>query len=339
MKRNYGIDLIKVIACIQVIMLHNFMKYFDGGGTHGVKLFSQLVYLSATSAIPLFFLANGFFVLNKSNLNLLYWLNKTKKIILVMFIWLFLYSLKDLIKDHSFTFFRYVKGTIVEGIPLTSTFIHFWFFWSLIIVLFFAPLLAKILKNKVSLYILLVLLLLISCIIINVFSYLNGKPVDSWIYQPFRLYNWLMYYMLGGLIGKFRYRIEKIINKYGKMFFLSSFTIYILFVVVCFILKGCMGSPYTEYNYTNILLIISVSMMFSFFACKKDFYNHKIYKTQSLTMGIYIIHPFVLKKVYSLFPYPTILGSLAVFSISLFVCLIIVFIMKHIKYISKLVEL
>ena len=97
-KRNIGIDLLKLIACILVITLHS-LPPEDLMVANNV--FNLSLYYVGTLAIPVFFMSSGYFVLNKRSISYAYSFKRIKNILIVVFSWLMLYSLVILIVKHA----------------------------------------------------------------------------------------------------------------------------------------------------------------------------------------------------------------------------------------------
>lgn len=79
--RNYGIDLIKIIACLLVITLHCLAP------TDPVvknSIFNTSLYYAGTLAIPIFFMASSYFVLNKRSISYKYSFIRIKNILFVV---------------------------------------------------------------------------------------------------------------------------------------------------------------------------------------------------------------------------------------------------------------
>ena len=93
-KRNIGIDLIKIIACILVITLHS-LSPVDPVVSNNI--FNLSMYYAGTLAIPIFFMSSGYFVLNKTSISYVYSFKRIKNILIVVFSWIVLYSLAILI--------------------------------------------------------------------------------------------------------------------------------------------------------------------------------------------------------------------------------------------------
>lgn len=108
-------------------------------------------------------------------------------------------------------------------------------------------------------------MLFLICIIVNVLGYINGTPVDKHIYQPFRIYQWLMYYMLGGYVGYFKDRIYSYYRTHRNKFILVTLVIYVAFGVVVFFTQTIMGTLFIEYSYGNILCIVSSLLLYILF--------------------------------------------------------------------------
>ena len=67
--RNINLDLLKVLACVGVVLLHTTMGGFKEAGSW--NLLTYLYYLG-TYSIPLFFMVNGYLLLGKRDYLFLY---------------------------------------------------------------------------------------------------------------------------------------------------------------------------------------------------------------------------------------------------------------------------
>ena len=343
-KRIYGIDIAKIVACMQVVWLHTSMRYFTGNYQLSSSIdreILRILYIMSGVAIPVFFMANGYFILNKKELTISYVWKKTCNILVVILGWLLMYSILNYLKDRDFLFFKYALGTVIPGIPNVSTFIHLWFFWTLIILLWFAIYINKILHRNIKLYAGIILLLFFICIIVNILSYINESPIDKHIYQPFRIYQWLMYYMLGGYVGYFKDRIFSYYRTHRSKVILLTLTSYAAFSVVIFFTQTIMGTLFIEYSYGNILCIVSSLLLYILFLCHdyKSITKKKKKKIIPLTMGIYIVHPIIIKHVVYVVDVKNIYQVLAMYIIILFVSICMTYIVRKMPILSKLVKI
>lgn len=77
-QRNENIDLIRAMACLAVVGLHSFAKDED---------ISSWFYYLCGFAVPFFFMASGFFLLNRGRLQWMYCVGKILGIIKIVFGW------------------------------------------------------------------------------------------------------------------------------------------------------------------------------------------------------------------------------------------------------------
>ena len=82
--RNINLDLIKIIACIGVVLLHTTMPGFkETGQWH----YSSYLYYLGTYSIPLFFMVNGYLLLGKSKITYPYIQHKIKWVLITVSSW------------------------------------------------------------------------------------------------------------------------------------------------------------------------------------------------------------------------------------------------------------
>ena len=80
--RKIGLDFLKIFACIGVVLIHTtiwgFTNTVNGIDMIGqFNLYSYLFYLGVY-AVPIFFMLNGYFLLQKKQLSYTYMFNKIK---------------------------------------------------------------------------------------------------------------------------------------------------------------------------------------------------------------------------------------------------------------------
>lgn len=77
-QRNTNIDLIRAIACFAIVGLHSFAKD---------EAISSWIYYVCGFAVPFFFMASGYFLLNRGMIQWMYCVNKILGIIKIFFCW------------------------------------------------------------------------------------------------------------------------------------------------------------------------------------------------------------------------------------------------------------
>lgn len=106
-ERILGVDLVKLIACVMVVVLHVFGA---GGG----------IYLIGSWGIPLFFMANGFFLFDRE-LSWNYCARKLKKYVSFYLSWTILFIPLESYRNRELTFVP-VQAFMGKGLLF-----HLWF--------------------------------------------------------------------------------------------------------------------------------------------------------------------------------------------------------------------
>lgn len=324
--RNVSIDLIKIIACFLVVMLHTI--YLED------NYFLIVLYNLGVVAIPLFFMVNGFLILKKENITYMYCLKKIFKILKILFIWCSIYCILIILLKRDFNVLKtYYLWIFQKGI-----FANFWFFGSMIIIYLCLPLLKRIYNNNILLITFLIILFIIS-FSFDLISIFNKEQNLVLIPQTFRLWMWIFYYMLGGFAFKYKSFIQKNIK-----FSLNIF-ICILFMCLTIALNIYFEVSYfedrrCEFYYMYLPTIVSVFSLFILFI-RIDLNSKYIVNMACYTTGIYILHQIIISFGLELFKlnrnYP--LDKICLLIIAFIVSYFVSFVIKRIKYANKLIEL
>ena len=295
------------------------------------------LYYVGTLAIPIFFMASGYFVLNKITISYNYSFFRIKNILFVVFSWILLFSFIKFIFKHNFDFFSQLKGSIFVGVN-GSHFYHFWFFWSLMIMLLIAPLLWYLLQYHFKAYIYLLTIITLICLILDFIMHFGYTYLIKDTPQVFRLNTWIEYYMLGGLVGNIHFeKIKNFIQNNFTYFALIDIILYIILIFYSLWNKSIIHWVYAEANYNNILVILISMLTLSLFSSVR-LQNSKIIEfIIPATMGIYIIHPFLIRKISKILffnSYPFLM-AITIFII----CSVLVELALRIPIINKLFKL
>ena len=332
--RNYGIDLVKILACILVITLHCLSP-----STPVVKnnIFNSSLYYVGTLAIPIFFMASGFFVLNKRSISYVYSFKRIKNILFVVISWILLFSIIRYLFKHNFDFFQQLKGSLMVNVP-QQHFYHFWFFWALIIMILLAPMLWWLLQKSFNGYLLLLIFMTLICVTIDFLLHFGLSKTVQNTPQILRLYLYIEYYLLGGYIGNIHFKkIFKFISKHFFIFSLLDIFLYFLLIGYSLWNRNIINWIYAEANYGNLLTILTSALTFCLFTISIPRATKIIEFIIPATMGIYMLHPFFIGKLlhFKIFAnYPS-----TMIIIIFIICLIIVELALRIPYINKLFKL
>ena len=259
------------------------------------------------------------------------------KVLFVVSIWnLLIILLKFLVKGE----FENPIVVILNSFIQKGYFSQFWFLGALILIYLFLPLLSRLFNNTKNAYKVLVLILLIVCVLVDIYNIYNystgGKIIKQTVIQTFRLWTWLLYFCIGGYLSKNNI-LEKISTKKHYICLIILGIITIGYEYLCAL--KLYGSLSAENFYDSILVILTSIIIFT--CLKKTKYKKKEIVSQlgTLSMGVYIVHMSIIKFIQIFIPlnnnFINIFISIVVFLVSILVSYII----SRIPKINALIKL
>ncbi|HGS3939230.1 TPA: acyltransferase [Streptococcus pneumoniae] len=328
--KDINLDLLKVIACVGVVLLHTEMGGFKETGSWN---FSTYLYYLGTYSIPLFFIVNGYLLLGKKEITYSYILQKVKWILITVLSWTLIVWLFK--RDFSVNPIKKLIGSLVQK----GYFFQFWFFGALILIYICLPVLKQFLNSKRS-YLYFLSVLLVIGLIFELTNIVLQMPIQAYVIQTFRLWTWLFYYILGGFISQF----DKNTIKNGFKRWMKVIAVLLLLVspfLLFFIAKTTYYNFFAEYFYDILLVkVVSVGIFLTIFSLVLNENSNKwIIFLSNQTMGIFIIHTYIMKVWEKLFGF-SFMGSYLLFAIfTLSVSFIIVGMLMKIPYFNRIVKL
>lgn len=286
-KRDLSLDVIKIFSCVLVVMMHT-LRHID----ITVSLHPFLYYFTRCS-MPLFFMASGAIVFTREEIRPEYCFKKIRDIIIVMLGYYFIDGVVRLLMVPHFSYNKNVIHDIIQTVD--SDFGVFWFLRTLIILYFILPELHSFYKKNSKK---LLCVLACICILIDFLNIINVKFLGGNIYlqrllplQECRLWTWLLYYVLGGVIYQHR-RLYVKTNKYAIISLITTviaiFYMYHMLYVSTNIING-------EYAYDSVLVILwSASLMITCLSLSFQKIKSTIGSLVKLIMPIYALHGFFL---------------------------------------------
>lgn len=338
MERNIGLDILKISACFSVIILH-----VTGiiANTDTKYTINHTLYYIAVFAVPIFFMVNGCLLLNKNNIDYKYVIKKIINILLVVLSWNMLIFLAELIiKRKIINPFYMLFNNFIEK----DYFWQFWFLGALILIYLVLPMIHKCFGKTKSAIIITGIFVLISLIIdfLSLIRSFNEQSIlQIHVIQTFRVWTWLAYYLLGGLLGKIEVR-EYIISKISKKI---NIMMLIISLIVISLYQYNIGhyfynTLYSEYFYDNIFTYVYIISLF--FVIYRQ--NFKIKHTKPINlvsnniMGIYIVHVTIIKGFTHFYKFNTSIPNI-VFIFIVFICsFILTFIISQIPLVNRLIK-
>ncbi|MFS9115899.1 acyltransferase [Streptococcus infantis] len=328
--RNINLDLIKVLACIGVVLLHTTMIGFKDTGSW--NLLAYLYYLG-TYSIPLFFMVNGYLLLGKRNITYSYILEKVKWILITVSSWnTIVWLLK---RDFAVNPVKKIIGSMVQK----GYFFQFWFFGALILIYLCLPILKKFLNSKRS-YLYILSLLISIGLIFELTNIIIQTPLQSYVIQTFRLWTWFFYYILGGLIAQF----DKEFIKNGFKRWMKIVAVLLLLitpVILFFLAKTIYHNLFAEYFYDILFVkIVSLGVFLTILTLSLKESKYKwIVSLSNQTMGVFIVHTYVMKVLEKLLGF-SYTGAYLLFPIfTLCISIIVVSLLMKIPYFNRIVKL
>lgn len=288
-KRNSNIDFARIVACIAVVGLHTFPRECSIG--------TLLTYYFCGFAIPFFFMASGFFLLNRGKVNWNYPLKKMLSILRIVVLWNLVFNiLKSVAKIYStgklYIELLSVPKYIVKSFLQKGEMGHLWYLGALIILYLLLPCISKksLKTKKFMLFIIGAV-----CFTFQIISLFIKHPLQAYIIQTFRVWTWLFYFLLGGFIKRITSWIENEIRFERHLLLTILVTGIVLathYVIGTRVILLDGRILKAEYFYDCILEVIWVTSFFSLLIRVKlhEQMERLIQKIESLTLGIYIIH-------------------------------------------------
>lgn len=146
MKRNYGLDLMRIFLSLCVITVHSINHFgFENGY---VSAIFQIFFLQANGA---FFMLSGYFNLEKefntTSDYIKYYKSKIINILIPFVAFVFVWALWDYLHINSNFIFNDFVSYFYETLMISSSYNHMWFMYPLIGLLISTPFLSKMLHH------------------------------------------------------------------------------------------------------------------------------------------------------------------------------------------------
>ena len=294
--RNSSFDLLRICAAAMVVMLHVASTHcWYEMPPNSTEWMAMNFYDCLTrSAVPLFFMLSGAFMLKKEVAIKTLYLKKIIPLIFVYFVWSLLYALDTLGLDGA------MELGIVEVIRVTvNSHFHLWFLPMLIGIYILQPVLHAVVsfENGKCVKYLLCVFFLFSVLRPTILLFVNKQILVTVMSSiPVELMGYSGYVILGHYLTN----IHK--QKYNSGILISIFAVAVVAATVLgqmdAINRGVPnGLLYDYFSLTSFAEAVALFLWFKNLDLGK---NQKIqnvlYKMSTLTLGIYLIHPFIISQ-------------------------------------------
>jgi len=325
-KRNYRLDLLRVISMIMVVAIHIANYYcrafndIDKISYLGALIFNTISRIS----VPFFFMISGATLLSKK-----YDRNKNKERIIKKIITLSVITIIYFIWD------KYFMNKDINIVSLLSKPERklLWFMYAIIGIYISLPFIKcmvdKMGREEDKLFVILWL-------IFN--GILKGLHIGNTYLIPIISGTYYLgYFIIGHMIIKYYDYIKK--NKNNKLLLITTILSFIIVIISTYFISINNAKHFTKLlTYSNVLIMVaSLSNFIYLYFSIKDKENIIISKLSNLSFGIYLFHGIILDFIMKLMQYKNIcsfIGIPVILIIVTFITSIIVSILKR-TYISK----
>ena len=323
--------MIKILACLGVVSLHTL---YPGKGwiTRGITLLAGM-------SIPLFFMVSGYLMLRRESLDYKYAIKKIGRILLVCFSWELLHAIAYFMYYREMRDFltSFVMDFFQEGL-----FYHFWYMGGLILIYLLMPLIGRLWEASPRVYCNVLVGLSVLNITLDLVAIILGDYFILEVPQNLRIHYWLLYAMLGGWLARNSDRAVEIYGWIKPWLIPASFVgmMVFLYIVGTYFFKRIT----VEAFYGSLPIQLTTFVLFVFLRGLK--YSERAGRMvplfSELTMGIYIMHPFVLavyKKYMPVFVQGDVLMNLLFWIITTVSCGIVTALVRKIPVLNQLFKL
>ncbi len=278
-QKSTNIDLIKVISCIMIVILHVIENSGDGS--------SLLIYLMGSYGIPLFLMVNGF-LLYERDFSYSYIKRKIVAIIKFILLWSISLSILKSISRGEFFLIKNIFGAFIGN----GFLYHFWFLSALIIIYVGMFIINKYIvskmmgggiRNIISKKLVFAIIIMLSLVFMTRYYF---PFIRESIIRPFRIITNYSYFLLGMFCYKFWDKLKQIKNTVHVSCILISY------ISIC-VLSLKFNLIWASYFYEFIGCIIGCIAIF-IFTLKINIIKKYIPIIKSFaasTLCIYVIHP------------------------------------------------
>ena len=238
-------------------------------------------------------------------------------------------------RDFTENLIKKIVGSLIQK----GYFFQFWFFGAVILIYICLPILKKFLNSKRS-YLYILSVLLVIGLIFELANIVLQMPIQTYVIQTFRLWTWFFYYVLGGYIAQFT--MKELKSRFKNWMKIVSILLFLISpLILFFIAKTAYHNLFAEYFYDT--LFVKVSTLGIFLTILTLTLNEKrnewIVSLSNQTMGVFIIHTYIMKVWEKLFGF-NFVGAYLLFALfTLSVSFIIVGMLMKIPYFNRIVKL
>ncbi len=345
-EREKSVEFLRIFSIIMVIIVHVSSVYYNGFNKTSFSYFiiGSSFNIIARVCVPLFFMISGIF-LTKEPFDKTKYKKRIIKFSLILVLWSIIYYIYNGLIYNRDLLNNLPSKIVYTLFKADYTQPHLWYLYALLGIYIALPFIQDICKNmtreKEILFLKLWLFFSgVVPILLSVANHLLKTSIE--IEYPIPLINgtyYLGYFICGHIIYERlqKYKLTKKDKIYLVLAIIFSNILMILITGIASSIKGSLFSTMTWYR--NILVSITSASVFTLvIGNKSKFKSQWILNISKYTFGIYLIHMILLNPIKSLIIRYNPLLSIPLITIVIFsLSLLIVFILKKIKYIKNVI--
>lgn len=348
--RIAGLDLLKTIAIFMVICIHVPLTQTNFMETGRIGKCVQYAIRLAIECVPIFVFVNGFLLFGKRSFDIKAHVHKMVKMLVLLLIWCGIYVvLYACMWGEPITLHNIIKYTLTMEVGYLPTGL-LWYLRNLLMLYILFPVLKFLYDEKQELFKYMFAVVAFFSVGLNFIELLtqlyyqfgtseNVQYIYTFIvrYNPLTNTTLLFYFMAGGMAIKHVEQLKQI-----KVIVLGVIAWGLAFAYG-FVMSKLSGVTYNEgFNYSTIFLFFIILALFSIslrYEDKGKWYKRLIQTIGANTLGIYLIHIFVINFVGIFIPNERILQRCSIVLLSFVLSVVLVVIIRKIPILKKLMEM
>lgn len=278
-ERNINLDFIKILAMVFVVGLHTGTTFF----IRGININRYYILTICGTAIPLFFSVSGYLLLGRSNIDWHYSIKKIWGVVRFVFVVCWIYWLIMLIITQELHWDKLYKDPL-GAFLMGGAFWQFWYFGAMCLIYILYPFLNKLYNEKPKRFARLFLFIIVFCSIIYILNIINPGVFEKKMPPSLRIWNWLMYFCLGGIIKRHS-------KKIGWKWVLLLAIAYCVQLAIVELINPKMFK--SDYNFASPITLIYIYCLFQALnLLNVQKISNSIKCLSPLFLPVYTLHPF-----------------------------------------------
>lgn len=337
--RVYYLDMLKIIACFAVIMIHVTAANWYTEEISAYWIVNNTYNALSKWSVPLFVMVSGALFLSRDISLKKLFTRYIFKMLIILLVWGMIYwcfSAKSISPD--------ILIDSLKKILSGKVYSHLWYLFMLIGLYLITPVIRGFVRNSDRTVVFYSIALLFAIQVVLPYLTAEVSSLDSLV-KAFRispLSEYLLYYLAGYYISNFE------IKKWKRLaLYFVAFSAMIIIVIISDAVSFRQGSPYTIYGYFSVGTSLTAIALFLLLKKFEKFLGRtKVRKVitfiSPLTFGIYLLH-FMIIKIFGQFGINSnminpVVGAPVIAILVFAASGIIVYVLTKIPVVRKLVQ-